>query len=130
MHLLKAVMQFTQDRTDLHDSKKFAENFMKEWELHANNMNTEIDISSYDRSHSAVYDIDKLGKMAGPVMTLARHLNTFFASPLLMKQLELVRKSGTVPTKVIKSNDGKEKISIGKVAKRNYDDIISEGRNC
>ena len=47
-----------------------------------------------------------------------------------MKQLELVRKSGTVPTKVIKSNDGKEKISIGKVAKRNYDDIISQGRGC
>ena len=68
--------------------------------------------------------------MGGPVMTLARHLNTFFASPLLMKQLELIRKKGIGPTKVIKSNNGKEKISIGSAPKRNYNDIISDGRHC
>jgi hypothetical protein len=67
---------------------EFVRELVRDVEHYASAKDTEVDISSYERGRMDRFDYSELGDMANPVRSLAKHLNTFFTSPILIDKLK------------------------------------------
>ena len=125
-HLYKTVLEWAENN----DYSDFTRNLIKDVELYASGKGTETDIGGYIRGSMDKIDYSKLGDMANPVRSLAKHLNIFFSSPILDAKLEQTINRSRSPIIKIKGNDG-QMIPIRKMAKKgNYWEINSEGKGC
>ena len=102
-HLLKTVMQWALDN----NHQGFVKKLTKEWEHYAAGKDAEIDITAWDRGALDTYDWTALGDMANPVRSLSRHMNIFFASPILNDMLNGIIKRRRAPLQKVRTKDGK-----------------------
>tara|TARA_R110000824_G_scaffold58526_1_gene158106 strand:+ start:1078 stop:10002 length:8925 start_codon:yes stop_codon:yes gene_type:complete len=112
-HLYKTVMQWAENN----GQKGFVRELVKDVEHFASGRDTEIDISSYERGRMDRFDYSQLGDMANPVRSLAKHLNLFFASPILNDKLKQVIPRGKGKIQTVIGRDG-QKIPIRRVPKK------------
>ena len=108
-HLLKTVMQWALDN----NHQGFVKKLIKDWEHYAAGRDAEIDITAWDRGALDKYDYEKLGDLADPVRSLARHLNIFYASPVLNDMLNKIIRRRRTPVVTVKNVEG-ESIPIRK----------------
>ena len=101
-HLAKVLINYAMEN----GQKGFVKRIMKDIEEYASGRNEEIDITSYEHARMDRVDWDRLGKMANPYRTLAKHLNIFFASPTLQAKLDGVLIRNRNPVETIRGNDG------------------------
>ncbi len=111
-HLYKTLLQWAENN----GHHNFIKELIKDVEHYASGKNTEIDISSYDRGSMDKFDYSKLGNMANPVRSLAKHLNLFFASPTLNAKLEGILPKSRGEVKTVIDKDGR-KIPIRRAPK-------------
>ena len=112
-HLYKTLLQWAENNGH-HD---FVRQLVKDVEHYAAGKDTEVDISSYDRSTMDRFDYSQLGKMANPVRSLAKHLNLFFASPTLNAKLDGIIPKSRGEVKTVIGRDG-QKIPIRRTPKK------------
>ena len=114
-HLYKTAMQWAENN----GHTEFVRELIKDVEHYASGRETEIDISSYERGRMDRFDYSQLGDMANPVRSLAKHLNTFFTSPILIDKLKTnnVLPKGRSKVETVIGRDG-QKIPIRRVPKK------------
>jgi len=112
-HLYKTLLQWAENN----GHHAFVKQLVKDVEHYAAGKDTEVDISSYDRSTMDRFDYSQLGNMANPVRSLAKHLNLFFASPTLDAKLDgiIPRSRGEVKTVIDKDGN---KVPIRRTPKK------------
>ena len=103
-HLYKRLLQWSINN----GHKDFVKDLVKDVEQYAKGEDTEVDIGGYERGKLDKFDYSELGKMADPVRTLAKHLNVFFASPVLNAKLDKVIDRSRGQIENVKTRDGKE----------------------
>ena len=96
---------------------EFVRELVKNVEHYASGRDTEIDISSYERGRMDKFDYSVYGDMANPYRSLAKHLNLFFASPILNDKLKDVIPKGRGKVETVIGRDG-QKIPIRRVPKK------------
>jgi len=92
----------------------------------------EIDSTVWDRTMALRYDYSKLGSMANPVRSIAKHMNIWFASPILESHF-LEKISSNQKQKIIEA-EGSDNTKIGvrpiKSIQQKWSEIRSEGQPC
>ena len=101
-HLYKTVLQWALDN----NHQNFVKKLVHDVEHYAAGKDAEIDITAWDRGALDKYDWDALGDMANPVRSLARHMNIFFASPVLNDMLNGIVPRRRAPLQRIRDKDG------------------------
>jgi hypothetical protein len=108
-HLFRTVIQWSLDN----NHQDFVKKLIPEIEHYAAGKDAEIDITAWDRAALDRYDWDALGDMANPVRSLAKHMNIFFASPVLNDMLNGIVRRKRAPLQRVRDKDGKF-IEIGR----------------
>ena len=112
-HLYKTVMQWAENN----GQGGFVKDLVRDVEHYASGRDAEIDISGHERGSMDRFDYSALGDMANPVRSLAKHLNLFFASPVLTDKLKGVIPKGRGKVETVLDKDG-NKIPIRRVPKK------------
>ena len=112
-HLYKTTMQWAENN----GKSEFVRELVKDVEHYVSGKDTEVDISGYERGSMDRFDYSQLGDMANPVRSLAKHLNLFFASPVLNDKLNNVLPKGRGKVETVIDKDGR-KIPIRRVPKK------------
>ena len=87
-------------------------------EHYAAGKDTEVDISSYDRTTRDRFDYSQLPKdMINPIRSLAKHMDMFFASPTLTRKLDGILPKSRGEVKTVIDKDG-NKIPIRRSPKK------------
>jgi hypothetical protein len=121
--LAKLTLRYAEDN----NMSGFVEKFIKELEHYASGKDTEIDISSYDRSIPEAYDWSQLGGMASPVRSLVKYLDTFHSSPYLEQKLMGMTPTSQGRTREIDLGDRqKTMIRFPRSFQKNRWDMIQE----
>jgi len=111
-HLYKVVM----DWAIRNGHEAFVKQLVNDVEWYAAGNAKEPDTSFYDRSIADRYEWEKLGPMANTWRSLARHIGTFFGSPLLNAKLDGVLPKSRRSIETIEGNEG-EQIPVRRTAK-------------
>jgi len=112
-HLYKTVMQWAENN----GQGGFVKDLVRDVEHYASGRDAEIDISGHERGSMDRFDYSALGDMANPVRSLAKHLNLFFASPVLTDKLKGVLPKGRGKVETVLDKDG-NKIPIRRVPQK------------
>jgi len=112
-HLYKTAMEWAENN----GHTEFVRELVRDVEHYASAKDTEVDISSYERGRMDRFDYSELGDMANPVRSLAKHLNLFFASPILNDKLKNVIPKGRGKVETVIDKDG-NKIPIRRAPKK------------
>jgi len=115
-HLYKTVLEWS----ERNGNQDFVKELVKDVEHYAAGKNMEIDITSYERGSMDKMDYTSLGDMAIPYRTLAKHLNVFFSSPVLLDKLNGVINNSRSPIQYIKGKDGELRPIKQKAEKDDY----------
>ena len=126
-HLYKVVLQWAENN----GQDRFVRELINDVEHYAAGKETEVDISGFERGRMDKLDYSQLGNMANPVRSLAKHLNLFFASPMLNDKLNGVLPRGKSQTETVLDKDG-NRIPIRRVPKKDeywniQQDQVGEG---
>ena len=112
-HLYKTLLQWAENN----GHRDFVRDLVRDVEHYAAGKDTEVDISSYDRGSVDRFDYSQLGNMANPVRSLVKHLNLFFASPILNAKLDGIIPKSRGEVKTVIGRDG-QKIPIRRSPKK------------
>ena len=111
-HLIKAVIDWAENDKlgQAYGTEHFTRNLVKDIEHYASGKETEVDIGGYDRSIADRYDYEQNfnPQMANSLKTLSRHLNFFFASPILDMKREGVIERSRSKIETVRGKDGRE----------------------
>ena len=111
-HLAKTIIDWAENPELGHayGSEHFVRDLIKDIEHYASGKETEVDIGGYDRSIADRYDYTQHfnPQMANVIKTLSKHLNFFFASPILtMKRKGVIQQTRSI-IQTVKGKDGRE----------------------
>lgn len=101
-HLYKTVLQWAENN----NARQFVQELIRDVEHYAAGKETEIDISSYERGSMDRFDYTELGDMANSYRTIAKHLNVFYSSPILIDKLNGVIDNRKSPIQTVRGKDG------------------------
>ena len=113
-HLYKTLLQWAENN----GHRDFVRDLVRDVEHYAAGKDTEVDISSYDRTTMDRFDYSQLPKgMVNPIRSLVKHMDTFFASPTLNAKLKGIIHKSRGEVKTVIGKDG-QKIPIRRSPKK------------